>query len=392
MGDQRLNRTNKGLIDVKTQRQSYKETDTIQAEGSNTSKYTSDRSEEDCSPLRKNRSDLSPPRRNRKSNDISPPRRGKSQEDYSPPRRNRGRDNSIVRSRRSVDDSSPPRHNRSSDLSPPRKQRSSIRKNNDNSPPRQNRSLEADSSPPRRRQLHTPELNSPKGSNRGEDLSPVTKDKRRASTSVVQRREKDFSSPRRNKTDMSSNSSTEHRRNENLTTAKRSRWDSDSDVPLKMKKTLDGKTAGLQNAKELILETDKFRNQENNLFKNLPAEVSGMNAATVMRDRKTGKVRNLEQEAEERKKAEEKEDENKQQYSKWGKGLKQVEDQNEKLAQELHEMSKPLARYADDEDLERYLKEQEREGDPMLAYIRKKKKKEAVESGKPGTHNLFSIF
>ncbi|KAJ8966689.1 hypothetical protein NQ317_014018 [Molorchus minor] len=38
-------------------------------------------------------------------------------------------------------------------------------------------------------------------------------------------------------------------------------------------------------------------------------------------------------------------------------------------------MNKPLARYADDEDLERYLKEQEREGDPMLNYIRKKKKK-----------------
>lgn len=35
-------------------------------------------------------------------------------------------------------------------------------------------------------------------------------------------------------------------------------------------------------------------------------------------------------------------------------------------------MSKPLARYADDEDLEKLLKEREREGDPMLAFVKKK--------------------
>lgn len=37
-------------------------------------------------------------------------------------------------------------------------------------------------------------------------------------------------------------------------------------------------------------------------------------------------------------------------------------------------MSKPLARYRDDEDLERLLKEREREGDPMLAFMKKKNK------------------
>ena len=36
-------------------------------------------------------------------------------------------------------------------------------------------------------------------------------------------------------------------------------------------------------------------------------------------------------------------------------------------------MSKPLARYADDEDLEQMLKEKEKEGDPMLAFMKKKK-------------------
>ena len=44
-------------------------------------------------------------------------------------------------------------------------------------------------------------------------------------------------------------------------------------------------------------------------------------------------------------------------------------------------MSKPLARYADDEDLERMLKEREREGDPMLAFIRKKTEKVKQNTG-----------
>lgn len=62
-------------------------------------------------------------------------------------------------------------------------------------------------------------------------------------------------------------------------------------------------------------------------------------------------------------------------YSKWGKGLAQQEQQDQKLAEHLHEMAKPFSRYEDDEDLERHLKDQEREGDPMLNYMRKKKQK-----------------
>ncbi|KAH6931114.1 hypothetical protein HPB50_022224 [Hyalomma asiaticum] len=72
-------------------------------------------------------------------------------------------------------------------------------------------------------------------------------------------------------------------------------------------------------------------------------------------------------------------------YSKWGKGLAQQEQQDQNLADHLHEMSKPFSRYEDDEDLEKHLKDQEREGDPMLNYIRKKKKKQAGDgaSGRP---------
>ena len=63
---------------------------------------------------------------------------------------------------------------------------------------------------------------------------------------------------------------------------------------------------------------------------------------------------------------------------------------HEKVADELYEMSKPLARYADDEDLERMLKEREREGDPMLAFIKKKKAKTATSTGETSKHGTAS--
>lgn len=55
--------------------------------------------------------------------------------------------------------------------------------------------------------------------------------------------------------------------------------------------------------------------------------------------------------------------------------LKQVEDENEKRAAEIHEMSKPFARYKDDEDLDRLLRAEIRDEDPMAAYIRAKRVK-----------------
>lgn len=51
-------------------------------------------------------------------------------------------------------------------------------------------------------------------------------------------------------------------------------------------------------------------------------------------------------------------------------------------------MSKPLARYKDDKDLDEMLKKQEWDGDPMLAYIRKKKKTESG-STKPEYEGLY---
>lgn len=53
--------------------------------------------------------------------------------------------------------------------------------------------------------------------------------------------------------------------------------------------------------------------------------------------------------------------------------LAQSQMHQQKLEDALHEAQKPLARHRDDEDLDRMLREQEREGDPMAAMLRRKK-------------------
>ena len=55
--------------------------------------------------------------------------------------------------------------------------------------------------------------------------------------------------------------------------------------------------------------------------------------------------------------------------------------QKSRLEQDLQEISKPLARYKDDADLDKVLREQDRDGDPMLAFIKKKK---AIQIGGKG--------
>lgn len=62
-------------------------------------------------------------------------------------------------------------------------------------------------------------------------------------------------------------------------------------------------------------------------------------------------------------------------YRNWGKGLRQVENHNIQNGLDNYESGKPLARYSNDKDLDNFLKEQDRHGDPMLDYINKKCKK-----------------
>ncbi len=55
--------------------------------------------------------------------------------------------------------------------------------------------------------------------------------------------------------------------------------------------------------------------------------------------------------------------------------LKQYEEQQAAVNDALHEATKPLARAADDVDMDEMLKDRDREDDPMLEYIKKKKQK-----------------
>ena len=50
-------------------------------------------------------------------------------------------------------------------------------------------------------------------------------------------------------------------------------------------------------------------------------------------------------------------------------------------------MTKPLARSREDQDLERLLKGRDRDGDPMLVFLKKKKKRQLELSGKKGDHH-----
>ncbi|GFQ97649.1 hypothetical protein TNCT_253631 [Trichonephila clavata] len=69
-----------------------------------------------------------------------------------------------------------------------------------------------------------------------------------------------------------------------------------------------------------------------NEFK-LDAELSGRNAETIVRDRKTGKKRDLEEENQERLEKEKKLFEQQQKYAEWGKGIEQPESKKNKLSE-----------------------------------------------------------
>ena len=140
----------------------------------------------------------------------------------------------------------------------------------------------------------------------------------------------------------------------------------------KLTRTLDGKKAGLQTGKSVREETTEFRRKENEDFTRMDESLSGRNATTQVR---ASKLKQLASKMKLEKEKEEKLAKIKEANSYWSKGVKQQEDRSVKLAEDVHEMSKPLARFADDQDLEKMLKEKDREGDPMAKYLASKKAK-----------------
>lgn len=316
--------------------------------------------------------DLSPPRRNRRDSQDTPVRRRRDS-DASPPRRS-------IKRRDSTDNSPPRRSNVRKDESPLRRRR----RDSDESPPRkQERRTETATSSYSKNRRDSPDISPPRKSKRDSSSrksSPDRRKKSRWASKSPERRQRspDNSPPRRVKVEQ--DSSPPRRRRESP--PKRVKEEPESPPrSSKMSKTLEGKAAGLQNAKDLKAENEAHRRRQDELYRKLDPSLSGRHAKEIavrdVRGRNKEYAKNYEKD---RRKAEE-EEIRKQKYDKWNKGIKQLEEIEKKRQEWAHEASKPLARAADDEDLEHHLKDQERLDDPMLEYMRSKKKKQDKKDG-----------
>lgn len=167
-----------------------------------------------------------------------------------------------------------------SDLSPPRQP---IRQSNNSDPDtfrksvkkhtKRKRESDSDLSPPRPSKEDKKYKNTSPRQKRGSssDLSPPRKNRR--DRQKLRGSDSDLSPPRNRDVKHSRNSRNDdnNRRSESTRRRKLSRWNNEQRSPSprsdkRMKKTLDGKTAGLQNAKELREETTSHKQRETELF------------------------------------------------------------------------------------------------------------------------------
>ncbi|XP_071942358.1 uncharacterized protein [Antedon mediterranea] len=278
-------------------------------------------------------------------------RRHDSDSDQSPPRKKNMRHDSDS-------DQSPPRkknvrHDSDSDQSPTRKKNVRHDSDSDQSPPRKKNvrhDSDSDQSPPRKKNVRH-------GSD--SDQSPPRKKQ-----SLRKSRESDQSPRRKKKRQQDSGS--------------------DQSPPRRRKHLLDdkSKSAGLQDASSMRMENQQKRQSDKEALDRLDHETSGKNAGTVYRD-KSGKKRDLHKEKLKHAEELKKEEEDSKQFKEWGKGVVQTKKHQETIVDHMKEMAKPFARYEGDRDLEGMLKNQEREGDPMLAFIKKKSARTNAKNNVP---------
>ncbi|XP_036921560.1 BUD13 homolog [Sturnira hondurensis] len=286
-----------------------------------------------------------------------------------------------------------------SDLSPPRKKQAKFHfrnKEHDSKGSSPSHRKFHSSSSPRRHQSHMLDSSSyPSDSRKASDsdLSPPRNKQR----SGHQDSDSDLSLPRNRPRHQTSDSDLSPPRRKQRATS------SDSDLsPPRRTQTLGTKAARMYSgAKTGLVLTDiqqeqqelKKRDQETMAF-----EGEFQYAETIFRD-KSGRKRNLKLEHLQQRRKAEKDSERDELYAQWGKGLVQSRQQQQNVEDAIKEMQKPLARYIDDEDLDRMLREQEREGDPMANFIKKNKAKENKNkkvrprySGPAPPPNRFNIW
>ena len=226
--------------------------------------------------------DNSPPRKSRIRHNSSP--------DISPPRARKRHDSS-------EDDISPPRSNKRHDSSSDSNGSSKAQKSKFGDNRQEN---DSDNSPPRRSKPRA-EADRTRKNNSDSDNSPP-RQRNRDTRNSEQNSDSDNSPPRRGHTKQKSDSDNSPPRVKDKSSL--------------MKKTLDGKKAGLQNAKALRSEMDNIRNEERKRMEGLSAEVSGKGAKTKVR----GKLKEKEEEEQRRKAEAAISEQTQEQYARWGKG------------------------------------------------------------------------
>ncbi|XP_077402534.1 BUD13 homolog isoform X1 [Vanacampus margaritifer] len=238
----------------------------------------------------------------------------------------------------------------SPDASPPRRP---LHDSPDMSPPRKKRHNSPDQSPPRRKKQQKGRRDS------DSDLSPPRWGRHGGKVS-----DDDLSPPRRN-------------------------------AQTEGNSMLSGGKAGLVSSDVLRMEKEEARRRDGN---NKELENASRHAQTVFRD-KSGKKRDLESEREEQKRKAGEKAAKDEKYAQWGKGLAQGQMEQQRLEDAVREAQKPLARNRDDEDLDRMLREQVRDGDPMAAMLRRKKerkthgvKEKPQYRGPPPPPNRFNLL
>ncbi|GMT03430.1 hypothetical protein PENTCL1PPCAC_25604 [Pristionchus entomophagus] len=311
------------------------------------------------SPVRRKRRDSDSPQRQR--GDGSPPRRTRRDSDNSPPRAARKRrdsDNSPP-SRVKKEKVSPRRKRRDSDASPPRRTRC----DSDNSPPRATRRRrDLDASPPRRNR-------------RDSDASPPRK-RRNSDSSPPRRKERDLSPPRR-KREASPNG-------ERRPSSPKRIKEEPADEEDGQTRTLDGKKAGLQSAKDLREEGLMMKNREIEMFTNLASAISGRGAETVTRQKMTGKGKDNPEDKEKKEREAAKQAELDEKYKKnWNKGVTQQERRAAALEEAVRVAAEPWARTKDDEAMNDHLKDVlDMKEDPLAGFIVKKRQKIDIQKGR----------
>ena len=164
----------------------------------------------------------------------------------------------------------------------------------------------------------------------------------------------------------------------------------------------DGHAAGVLTGAQFKAAETKLRDAKKRDAAAMDPTESGANAATVYRDRRTGKTINLVDEAARIEQERIKKAAEAREQFEWGRGTKQKESEADARKELEAVASEPFARRADDPKLERMRRDVLREGDPMADYIRQgrqveEEKATPVESrrpvykGPPAPPNRFGI-